>query len=213
MIEKNRVTKILSILSKTYPDAKCALYFDGPFQLLVATILSAQCTDVRVNIVTPDLFKQFPTSKVFSKAELQDIETAIKSTGFYKNKAKSIKSSSIDIEEKYDGEVPGRLEELVKLRGVGRKTANVVLGNAFGVPGITVDTHIGRLSRRLGFTKHNDPVKVEFDLMDVIPKKKWTQFCHEMIYHGRQVCNSRKPKCSECPLIKYCPQKGVTNKA
>ncbi len=208
---KKRVGQVLRSLKKEYPDAHCALIYNNPFQLLIATILSAQCTDVRVNKVTPGLFKKYPTVKAFAEAPLTDIEEAVKSTGFYRNKAKSIKFCSRDILELHGGEVPNELEKLVKLRGVGRKTANVVLGNAFNIPGMVVDTHIGRLSYRFGFSKYNkEAVKVEQDLMKIIPKPRWTQFCHEMIYHGRALCEARTPKCTQCPMQKFCPKIGVT---
>ena len=209
---KERVKKILAGLRKEHPDAKCALHFKTPHELMVATILSAQCTDVRVNKVTQDLFKKYTSIKAFANAVLKELEEDIRSTGFYRNKAKSIQSSADDILKKFGGKVPGTLEELVKLRGVGRKTANVILGNAFGVPGITVDTHMGRLSRRMGFTKQTDPVKVEFDLMKLIPKERWTEFSHQMIFHGRKVCFARNPDCAHCLFDSFCPKVGVKRK-
>jgi endonuclease-3 len=197
-------------LAKLYPDAQCALHHDGPLQLLIATILSAQCTDVRVNMVTPALFARFRAARDFAAADIKELETMIQSTGFFRNKAKNIKACCKTIVDEHGGEVPGSLEALVVLPGIGRKTANVVLGNAFDVPGITVDTHVNRLSQRLGLTKKNDPVKIELDLMELIPKKEWTDFSHRMIFHGRQVCFARKPACSRCAMNKFCPKIGVT---
>lgn len=208
-MKQTQVAKILQKLKKAYPEAKCALYFRNPHELMVATILSAQCTDKRVNQVTPGLFKKYPSVKHFSQAKLKVLENDIRSTGFYKNKAKSIQHSSQDIYEKYQGKVPNRLEDLVKLRGVGRKTANVILGNAYGIPGMVVDTHVKRLSNRMGLTTLQDPVKIEFALMKIIPKKYWTQLSHELIFHGRRICLARKPKCSICPIEDLCPKKGV----
>ncbi len=198
-------------LAKLYPDAHCALHHENPLQLLIATILSAQCTDVRVNMVTPALFARYPTAKAFADADIGELESMIQSTGFFRNKAKNIKACCQAIVEKHGGEVPGNLEDLVVLPGIGRKTANVVLGNAFDVPGITVDTHVHRLSQRLGLTKKDDPVKIELDLMDLIPRSEWTDFSHRMIFHGRQVCFARKPACSQCLLNKFCPKIGVTS--
>lgn len=189
------------------------MHHDSPLQLLVATILSAQCTDVRVNLVTPALFARFPNAQAFADAERSDLETAIQSTGFFRNKAKSIIACCKLLVEKHQGQVPGSMAELVPLLGVGRKTANVILGNAFDVPGITVDTHVLRLSRRMGLTEKADPVKVEHDLMALVPEKDWTVFSHRMIFHGRQVCHARKPKCTECTLAKFCPKIGVVQKA
>ena len=206
---KKRVPQILKVLAKLYPDAHCALDFQNPLQLLIATILSAQCTDVRVNMVTPALFARYPTARAFADADLGELEKAIQSTGFFRNKARNIKSCCKALLEKHGGKVPGSMEELVPLPGIGRKTANVILGNAFDVPGITVDTHVGRLSRRLALTKHDDPVKVERDLMDLVPRKHWTMFSHRMIFHGRQVCFARKPNCAGCALNKLCPKVGV----
>src|SRR5260370_6702912 len=192
-----------------YPDAHCALRHDNPLQLLIATILSAQCTDVRVNKVTPALFARYPDARAFADADQAELETLIRSTGFFRNKATNIRACCKTIVEKHGGQVPRTMEELVPLPGVGRKTANVILGNAFDVPGIPVDTHVGRLSRRMGLTKHADPVKVETDLMGLIPKDAWTMFGHRMIFHGRQVCHARKPKCEDCVLKKICPRIGV----
>ncbi len=193
-----------------YPDAKCALNHRNAFELLIATILSAQCTDARVNMVTPALFKRFPKPADFAKASLGEIETLIRSTGFYRNKAKSIQGASKLLVEKFDGQVPRTMDELLELPGVARKTANVVLGNAFGINvGMVVDTHIGRLSRRLGLSKHDDPGKVERDLMNLFPSENWMTLAHLLIYHGRQVCAARKPACERCTLSDICPRKGV----
>ena len=206
---KQRVRRILSGLAKLYPDATCALNHETPLQLLIATILSAQCTDVRVNLVTPALFARFPDARAYADADPQELERAIQSTGFFRNKARNIQACCRALLEHHGGQVPSTMDELVPLAGVGRKTANVILGNAYGVPGITVDTHVGRLSRRLGLTSHEDPVKVERDLMQLVPRKDWTMFSHRMIFHGRQVCHARKPQCSVCVLAKVCPKIGV----
>jgi endonuclease-3 len=192
-----------------YPDAHCALHHDNALQLLIATILSAQCTDVRVNKVTPALFARYPDAKAFAAADLRELESLIRSTGFYRNKARSIIACCRKIVDDHGGKVPSTLEELVPLPGVGRKTANVVLGDAFDVPGITVDTHVGRLSRRLALTAETDPRKVERDLMQLLPRKEWTLFSHRMIFHGRQVCFARKPNCAGCALNDICPKIGV----
>jgi endonuclease III len=200
-----RIRKIFPILKKAYPDAKIALNFANPLELLIATILSAQCTDARVNIVTRDLFKKYKSALDWAKADLQQIESDIKSTGFFRNKAANIKAACTRIIDQYDGKVPDNMDELLTLPGVGRKTANCVLGDAFGVPGITCDTHVIRLSRRLGLSANSDPVKLEFDLAEIIPRKDWTQFSHLLIVHGRQTCNARKPSCPNCPISEYCP--------
>ena len=206
---KNKIKRILEQLAALYPDAGCSLEFGSPWQLLVATILSAQCTDERVNKVTPALFARFPDAKAATQATMEEIIELVRSTGFYQNKAKSILGAAKTIWEDYGGQVPSTLEQLVKLPGVGRKTANVVLGDAFGIPGITVDTHVGRLSRRLGLTTETDPEKVERGLMAIIPHKQWTVFSHRLIYHGRQVCQARKPACAICGLYKWCGRVGV----
>ncbi len=199
-----KIGPILKLLDKHYPDADVTLDFKNPLELVVATVLSAQCTDVRVNQVTPAVFKKYPTAKAYAQAPQEELEEAIRSTGFFRNKAKSIKGICRVLVEKFGGEVPASLEELVKLPGVGRKTANVVLGNAFGIPGIMVDTHCGRVAQRLGLTANADPVKIEFDLMPLVPKEKWTKFSHQMIWHGRAICTARNPKCPQCPLLPYC---------
>jgi len=200
-----RVKKIWPILKKTYPDAKIALNFANPLELLIATMLSAQCTDVRVNIVTKDLFRKYRSAKDWAKADLKQIESDIKSTGFYHNKAVSIKGACTAISRKFGGKVPDRMDELVGLPGVGRKTANVVLGNAFGTPGIVCDTHVIRLSGRLGLSENTDAVKLEFDLGEIVPKKNWTKFSDLLIFHGRNICKARKPDCENCPISTYCP--------
>src|SRR5262245_39921907 len=205
-----RVRAVLEQLREIYPDAKCALDFTSPLQLLVATILSAQCTDERVNKVTPGLFATWPDAASLASADPAALEKAIHSTGFFRNKAKSIREASADIVAKHGGQVPRTLEELTALRGVGRKTANVVLGNAYGVPGIVVDTHVTRLANRLALTRETDPVKIEFDLMPLIPRELWTLFSHWLILHGRAVCNARKPLCSACALSPHCPRIGVS---
>src|SRR5262245_59602651 len=197
-------------LAKLYPDAHCALHHDNPLQLLVATILAAQCTDVRVNLVTPALFARYPDAAAFANADQAELEKMIQSTGFFRNKARSIIACCKAIVTQHGGEVPRTMEELVPLPGIGRKTANVILGNAYDVPGITVDTHMLRLSKRMGLTRHTDAVKVEHDHMELIPKNDWTMCSHRMIWHGRQVCEARKPKCSTCAVAKHCPKIGVT---
>jgi endonuclease-3 len=200
-----RVKKIIPILKKQYPDAKIALNFKNPLELLIATILSAQCTDARVNMVTKDLFKKYKFAHDWAKTDISQIENDIKSTGFYRNKAKNIKQACVRIDQDFGGKVPGSMEELVTLPGVGRKTANVVLGDAFGIPGITCDTHVIRVSRRLGLSDNSDAVKLEFDLAEIIPEKDWTLFSHLIITHGRNICIARKPKCPECKIAQYCP--------
>ncbi len=199
-----KVGPILALLDRHYPEAHVTLDFTNPLEMLVATVLSAQCTDVRVNQVTPALFKKYPTAVDYANAPVEELEEMIRPTGFFRNKAKSIKALCQTLVADYGGEVPASLEDLVKLPGIGRKTANVVLGNAFGIPGIFVDTHLGRVSQRLGLTKQKDPVKIEFDLMPLIPQERWVKFSHQMIWHGREICVSRKPKCPQCPLLPYC---------
>ena len=197
------------VLTKSYPNVRCELDFKNPFQLLVATVLSAQCTDKRVNQTTPALFKKYKSIKKMAKADQGDIERLVKSTGFFRAKAKNIKLLSQKIMSDFDGQVPERLEDLITLPGVGRKTANVVLGHAFNTPGITVDTHFGRLSRRFRWSKSIDPVKVEFEVGDLIPQKEWTNLSQRLIWHGRRVCHSRKPACGACSLSKLCPSFGI----
>jgi endonuclease-3 len=207
--KKVRAKAIYRLLTKNYPNVRCELDYANPFQLLVATVLSAQCTDKRVNQTTPALFKKYNSIKKMAAADQKDIERLVKSTGFFRAKAKNIKGLSQKLMIEFNGEVPERLEDLITLPGVGRKTANVVLGHAFNIPGITVDTHFGRLSRRFGWTKENDPVKVEFAVAELIPRKEWTNLSQRMIWHGRRVCHSRKPACGACSLAKLCPSFGI----
>jgi len=204
MKKKDEIKKMLAILDREYPQPKTSLNFKNPLELLVATILSAQCTDERVNQVTAELFQNYRRAEDYAQAPLTALEEDVRPTGFFRNKAKSIKGLGRALVEGHQGRAPETLEELVKLPGVGRKTANVVLGAAFGQPAVVVDTHVGRISRRLGLTAHEDPVKVEFDLMDQLPQDKWTNFGFQMIYHGRKICTSRKPKCEICPLSDLC---------
>jgi endonuclease-3 len=203
-----RARRISRELALAYPDAHCELDFADPLQLLVATILSAQTTDVRVNQVTPVLFAKYPTAADYAGADRAEMESIVASTGFFRAKTNSLIGMAQAVCDRYGGEVPDRLEDLVTLPGVGRKTANVVLGNAFGVPGLTVDTHFGRLSRRFGWTEHDDPVKVEADVAALIPRKEWTDLSHRMIWHGRRRCFARKPACGACPVAELCPAYG-----
>ena len=200
---------VYRILSKTYPEIRCELDFKNPLELIVATVLSAQCTDKRVNTVTPALFKKYKTAKAYAGADIHQLEELVFQTGFYRAKARHIKGIGIKLLEEFNGEVPSTLEELITLPGVGRKTANVVLGHAFDTPGITVDTHFGRLSRRFGWTKEMDPVKVERIVGELIPQKEWTNLSQRMIWHGRRICHSRKPACGACPIAKLCPSVGI----
>jgi endonuclease-3 len=201
-----RVAKVLPILKKTYPQAKCSLDHRTPLELLVATILSAQCTDDRVNIVTKDLFRKYRSAKDYAAAPQETLERDIQSTGFYRNKSKSIRAMAASVLEQHGGEVPRTMEELTALAGVGRKTANVVLGNAFGINvGVTVDTHVTRVSQRLGLTKHTDAVKIEQDLIPIVPQADWALWSHLLIHHGRAICQARKSKCTRCPLRPHCP--------
>jgi endonuclease-3 len=202
---EGRFKKIWPILKRTYPNAKIALEFVDPLELLIATILSAQCTDVRVNMVTKDLFKKYKSAEDWAGADLREIESDIRSTGFFRNKAVNIKGACAKIVEQFHGRVPNTMEQLITLPGVGRKTANCVLGDAFGIPGITCDTHVIRLSRRLALSENTDPVKLEFDLAEIVPKKDWTQFSHVLITHGRSICKARKPDCPDCPIAEHCP--------
>jgi len=188
-----------------YPHVKTQLEHRNPFELLVATILSAQCTDRQVNMVSRKLFNGLKTPKDFVEVDTRELEGLIRSTGYFRNKTKNIKACAAALEDNFDGEVPGTLDELVTLPGVGRKTANVVLGAAFGIPGIVVDTHVSRISRRLGLTTQKDPVKIEFDLMDLVPKRAWNDFSLHLIYFGREYCTARKPRCPECPIRRQCP--------
>lgn len=203
-----RARRIGRRLAQMYPDAQCELDYRNPYELLVATILSAQCTDVRVNMVTPALFKAYPDPVAMAAADRTELEELIRSTGFFRAKANSLLGMASRVVDEYGGEIPDTLEELVTLPGAGRKTANVVLGNAFGVPGITVDTHIGRLSRRFGWTTETDPVKAEHEIGALFPPKDWVMLCHRMIFHGRRVCMARKPACGACGLADLCPSFG-----
>jgi len=205
-----RTQKILSALKRVYPDAHCELNFSNPLQLLIATILSAQCTDKRVNLVTAELFKKYRRAQDFAAAPLAEIEAAVKSTGFFRNKAKNIQACCAALVERFDGEVPRTMDELHALAGVGRKTANVVLGNAFDINvGVVVDTHVTRLSNRLGLAKGTDAVKLEQELMKLVPQNDWSLFSHWLIWHGRRRCAARKPDCANCEIQKLCPQIGA----
>lgn len=207
---KRHAARVVKALRREYPDATCALDFGTPLELLVATILSAQCTDERVNRVTKDLFRKYQSASDYAHAPQDQFERDIQSTGFFRNKAKSIIASCQALEERFGGEVPKDLEALVELPGIGRKTANVVLGTAFGIAsGVVVDTHVVRVSRRLGLTAQKDPAKIEQDLMELVPKSEWVAFSHRMIHHGRRLCVARKPKCDDCPLRPFCPRIGV----
>lgn len=199
-----RTEKIRKILRTRYTDVKTQLEYNNPFELLVATILSAQCTDKQVNKVTDNLFKKLKTPLDFAEAPVERIEELIKSTGYFRNKAKNIQNCSRSIVENYEGRVPKNLEDLTKLPGVGRKTANVVLGAAFGIPGIVVDTHVSRIAQRLNLSDNKDPVKIEFDLMKIIPEKDWNDFCLHLIYFGREICRARNPLCPDCPVTELC---------
>ena len=203
--KKERVKQIIAALKEEYPDAKCSLNHSNPFELSVATILSAQCTDKRVNIVTEDLFEKYQTPEDFASADIEVLEEDIRSTGFFRNKAKNIKGFATEIVESYDGDVPQTMKELTKLPGVGRKTANVILGVAYEVPGVVVDTHVKRISRLLGLTKETNPTKIESDLQKLIPRECWVDWAHLIIDHGRAVCIARNPKCGECVLFEFCP--------
>jgi endonuclease-3 len=204
-----RARRMHRILTERHPDAHCELDHDSPLQLLVATILSAQCTDERVNQVTPALFAKYPGAADYAGADRAELEELIKPTGFFRNKADALIRIGAALMTDHDGQVPGRLEQLVALPGVGRKTANVVLGNAFGVPGITVDTHFGRLARRFGWTESEDPLVVEREVGMLFPRRDWTMLSHRMIFHGRRVCHSRNPACGACPLTRLCPSYGI----
>jgi endonuclease-3 len=208
----NRTRKIVAGLRRAYPEAHCELNFSSPLQLLIATILSAQCTDKRVNIVTPDLFRKYQSAADFAEADPAELERAIQSTGFFRNKARSIRAACRAIVERHGGEVPATMESLIELDGVGRKTANVVLGNAFDIQsGIVVDTHVGRLSVRLGLTREEDPEKIERALMGLVPRDEWALFSHLLIWHGRRRCMARNPDCAHCELQSLCPRIGVKN--
>lgn len=203
--KRERAEEMLRRLRERYPDAECALHHQNPWQLLCATILSAQCTDARVNVVTPHLFARYPDADSLAAADNDDVEALVKSTGFYREKTKSLISMSQDIVARFDGRVPETMEELTSLRGVGRKTANVLIGVAFGGDGVVVDTHVKRIARRLGWTRETDPVKIEQDLMALHARSVWTQLGHTLIIHGRTLCPARKPLCGECPIVDLCP--------
>ena len=203
-LNQKRAGEIIKILSKAIPDSRIALKFSNPFELLIATILSAQCTDVKVNQVTADLFGKYDSPRDYAEVDSKELEEDIRPTGFYRNKAKSLKKCCQELVDRFGGKVPDTLEDLVTLPGVGRKTANVILGNAFGVPGIVVDTHVQRVSQRIGLTKNDDPVKIEFDLMEIVPKEAWTHFSNLLIWHGRKTCVARNPLCEICPIRKHC---------
>ena len=204
-----RAQRIVRALDRSYPEVRTALHFRSPFELLVATILSAQCTDEMVNRVTRELFARFPDAAALAAADPAEVERRVRPTGFYRQKARSIQSAAQGLVERFGGEVPAKLEDLVTLRGVARKTANVVLGNAFGVPGLAVDTHMARVNRRLGLTRHDDPVKIEADLAELVPRAHWTRYTNQVIHHGRVCCEARRPRCEACPLEALCPRIGV----
>jgi endonuclease-3 len=210
MKKSDTAGKVLAILQEEYPEARVTLDFKDPLQLLIATILAAQCTDERVNQVTRDLFKKYRKVEDYAKADLKTFEEQIRPTGFFRNKAKSIIGCCQDLVRKFKGQVPQSLEELTSLPGVGRKTANIILGNAFGQQAIAVDTHVKRVTHRLGWSKSDDPDKIEFELMEVIPRSRWTLACHQLVFHGRNVCMAKKPKCSLCPVAKLCPKIDVS---
>ncbi|MBQ4145149.1 MAG: endonuclease III [Clostridia bacterium] len=207
--KKQRVIKMIEIFRKVYKDAECTLDYQNALQLLIATQLAAQCTDARVNIVTKDLFKKYPDVYAFANADELELQDDIRSTGFFRNKAKNIIGCCRMLIEKHNGNVPGTMEELLKLPGVGRKTANLVLGDFFGIPGVVVDTHATRLSNRMGYTTQSDPYKIELDLQKVIPKESWAEFCHQLVYHGREFCQARLAKCDTCPVEHLCPKRGI----
>ena len=207
---RERAGEVYDLLLETYPDAHCELHHSNAYELTAATILSAQCTDVRVNMVTPDLFREYPTPAELAGARQEDVEEIVRSTGFYRNKARNLIGMGEAVVERHGGEIPRTMAELVKLPGVGRKTANVVLGNAFGIDeGVVVDTHVKRIAGRLRFTRQTDPVKVERDLMDIFPRERWTLLSHLLIFHGRSLCPARKPRCAECPVAHLCPSATV----
>ncbi|HUG93119.1 MAG TPA: endonuclease III [Planctomycetaceae bacterium] len=207
---KRRALRIARALARAYPDAVCALQHDSPYQLLVATILSAQCTDKRVNMVTPGFFRRFPKPADLAAADQSEVERLIQSTGFFRSKATNLRGMAAAVTESFGGRIPDTLDDLVALPGVGRKTANVVLGTAFGIPsGVVVDTHVRRIANRLGLTTSRNPEIIERDLRAVLPPKEWIDFSHRLIHHGRRICTARNPKCLECPLLKLCPRVGL----
>lgn len=204
MTKKQKVIEILSIFDQLYPEAMCSLEYETPLQLLISTQLAAQCTDARVNLVAKDLYKKYKSAEDFAKAELSELEQDIKSTGFYRNKAKNIIACCKILVEKYNGRIPDNMEELLQLPGVGRKTANLVLYEVYGIQGVVVDTHAKRLSNHIGLTKNQDPEKIEYDLQKIIPKNRWADFCHLLVFHGREICNARKPDCENCKINNLC---------
>lgn len=203
--KRDRAIKVIEILRNEYPDAKCSLDFQSPHQLLVAAILAAQCTDALVNTVTPGLFKKYPDVEAFANADLTELESMVKPTGFFRNKAKAIITSAREIVSDYDGKVPNTIDELVGLSGVGRKTANLIVGVAYHKPAIIVDTHVKRVTKRLGFTDNGDPTKIEFELRDILPESEYTHFNHIIVFHGRAICKAPTPKCEICPILELCP--------
>ena len=205
--KKQRVCDIIEIFDKVYSDADCTLEYENGLQLLISTQLAAQCTDARVNIVTKDLYKKYPDVYAFANADELELQQDIKPTGFFRNKAKNIIACCQMLINEYDGEIPNTMEDLLCLPGVGRKTANLVLGDFLGIPGIVVDTHATRLSNRMGFTTNSDPYKIELDLQKIVPTEKWSSFCHQLVYHGREFCSARSPKCDSCPINHLCPRK------
>lgn len=204
MNKKEKANKVVGVLDGIYPEATCSLDFENPLQLLIATQLAAQCTDERVNKVTPKLFERYKTAEEYAEADIEELEALIRSTGFYRNKARNIKECCRQIVDRYEGKVPKDMKSLLMLAGVGRKTANVVLGECFDVPGMVVDTHVGRLSKRIGLTKHKDPKKIELDLMELLTDEKWRRFGHLLIAHGREICKSRSPACHNCVIANIC---------
>jgi endonuclease-3 len=212
MKKSDAAARVLDILKKEHPEARVTLDFQDPLQLLVATILAAQCTDERVNLVTGSLFKKYRRAADFAKADPTDLEEEIRSTGFFRQKARNIIACCREIDRKFGGEVPRTLEDLTSLAGVGRKTANIILGNAFGKQAIAVDTHVKRVTHRLGWAQSDDPDRIEFELMKVIPEECWTMACHSLVFHGRKICMAKKPKCSSCPVAKLCPKIGITER-
>ncbi len=203
--KRKRAIKVVDILRDRYPDARITLDYSTPFELLVATILAAQCTDERVNQVTPELFRKFPTPQAVAEADDDELKDLIRSTGFFNQKARALKELSQDIVNLYNGQVPDTLEELAKLKGVGRKTANLILGEVYHKPAVVVDTHVKRVSARLGFTEEKDPTKIEFDLMKVLPEERWIEINHLLVAHGRTICKAPTPLCEQCPVLELCP--------
>lgn len=205
--KKQRVLDMIEVFDRTYSDADCTLEYQSALQLLISTQLAAQCTDARVNIVTKDLYRKYQDVYAFANADELELQNDIRSTGFFRNKAKNIIGCCQMLIQDYGGEVPGNMEDLLKLPGVGRKTANLVLGDFFGIPGVVVDTHASRLSNRMGLTVQKDPYKIELDLQKAVPRDHWASFCHQLVYHGRAFCTARSPKCGTCPVNRLCPQK------